>query len=102
MPPNPAPRIPAPWWGSVTNQHPFLWLLQVLDHLNDHLQRSQYFRFLWFPHSENVSVIYQDPTNKAGPTGLHVGREKGPCTKLSVLPEPGFRMDLQCKGCWGG
>ncbi|NWT46952.1 GGLO oxidase, partial [Chroicocephalus maculipennis] len=46
-------------------------LTEVLDHLEDHLKRSQYFRFLWFPHSENVSVIYQDPTNKAGPTGLH-------------------------------
>lgn len=46
-----------------------LWLLQVLDHLEDHLKRSQYFRFLWFPHSENVSVIYQDPTNKAGAAG---------------------------------
>ncbi|KAK4825330.1 hypothetical protein QYF61_026849 [Mycteria americana] len=41
-------------------------LTEVLDHLEDHLKRSQYFRFLWFPHSENVSVIYQDPTNKAG------------------------------------
>ncbi|NXX01334.1 GGLO oxidase, partial [Larus smithsonianus] len=46
-------------------------LTEVLDHLEDHLKRSQYFRFLWFPHSENVSVIYQDPTNKAGPTRLH-------------------------------
>uniref|UniRef100_A0A8C0QZR4 L-gulonolactone oxidase n=1 Tax=Canis lupus dingo TaxID=286419 RepID=A0A8C0QZR4_CANLU len=29
-----------------------------------HLKKSEYFRFLWFPHSENVSVIYQDHTNK--------------------------------------
>ncbi|NWI14975.1 GGLO oxidase, partial [Crypturellus soui] len=41
-------------------------LTEVLDHLGDHLKRSEYFRFLWFPHSENVSVIYQDPTSKAG------------------------------------
>ncbi|KFV15098.1 L-gulonolactone oxidase, partial [Pterocles gutturalis] len=46
-------------------------LTEVLDRLEEHLKRSQYFRFLWFPHSENVSVIYQDPTDKAGPTGLH-------------------------------
>uniref|UniRef100_A0A8V0YBQ3 L-gulonolactone oxidase n=1 Tax=Gallus gallus TaxID=9031 RepID=A0A8V0YBQ3_CHICK len=39
-------------------------LTEVLNHLDDHLKRSQYFRFLWFPHSENVTVIYQDPTNK--------------------------------------
>nr|XP_025972374.1 L-gulonolactone oxidase-like isoform X1 [Dromaius novaehollandiae] len=39
-------------------------LTEVLDHLSDHLKRSKYFRFLWFPHSENVSVIYQDPTSK--------------------------------------
>ncbi|OXB60644.1 hypothetical protein ASZ78_001433 [Callipepla squamata] len=44
-------------------------LTEVLNHLDDHLKRSQYFRFLWFPHSENVTVIYQDPTNKAGTTG---------------------------------
>ncbi|NWX77660.1 GGLO oxidase, partial [Alca torda] len=52
-------------------------LTEVLDHLEDHLKRSQYFRFLWFPHSENVSVIYQDPTNKASPTGLHAGKGEG-------------------------
>ncbi|KAM7173705.1 L-gulonolactone oxidase [Macrochelys suwanniensis] len=39
-------------------------LQEVLDNLDTHLQRSEYFRFLWFPHSENVSVIYQDHTNK--------------------------------------
>ncbi|XP_010081542.1 PREDICTED: L-gulonolactone oxidase-like [Pterocles gutturalis] len=39
-------------------------LTEVLDRLEEHLKRSQYFRFLWFPHSENVSVIYQDPTDK--------------------------------------
>uniref|UniRef100_A0A8D0H0K0 D-arabinono-1,4-lactone oxidase C-terminal domain-containing protein n=1 Tax=Sphenodon punctatus TaxID=8508 RepID=A0A8D0H0K0_SPHPU len=39
-------------------------ILQVLDNLDSHLQKSEYFRFLWFPHSENVSVIYQDHTNK--------------------------------------
>uniref|UniRef100_A0A7M4E4G9 L-gulonolactone oxidase n=1 Tax=Crocodylus porosus TaxID=8502 RepID=A0A7M4E4G9_CROPO len=37
-------------------------LKEVLDNLDSHLQRSEYFRFLWFPHSENVSVIYQDHT----------------------------------------
>ncbi|VFV44087.1 l-gulonolactone oxidase [Lynx pardinus] len=37
---------------------------QVLDNLDSHLKKSEYFRFLWFPHSENVSVIYQDHTNK--------------------------------------
>ncbi|XP_074847616.1 L-gulonolactone oxidase-like isoform X2 [Carettochelys insculpta] len=39
-------------------------LQEVLDNLDSHLRRSEYFRFLWFPHSENVSVIYQDHTNK--------------------------------------
>ncbi|NWV25433.1 GGLO oxidase, partial [Origma solitaria] len=28
-------------------------LPQVLDQLEQHLRRSQYFRFLWFPHSDN-------------------------------------------------
>ncbi|XP_055465794.1 L-gulonolactone oxidase isoform X2 [Psammomys obesus] len=37
---------------------------QVLDNLDSHLKKSEYFRFLWFPHSENVSIIYQDHTNK--------------------------------------
>ncbi|XP_034517220.1 L-gulonolactone oxidase isoform X3 [Ailuropoda melanoleuca] len=37
---------------------------QVLNNLDSHLKKSEYFRFLWFPHSENVSVIYQDHTNK--------------------------------------
>ncbi|XP_044516966.1 L-gulonolactone oxidase-like [Gracilinanus agilis] len=37
---------------------------EVLDNLDSHLKKSEYFRFLWFPHSENVSVIYQDHTNK--------------------------------------
>ncbi|XP_067394275.1 L-gulonolactone oxidase isoform X2 [Emydura macquarii macquarii] len=39
-------------------------LKEVLDNLDSHLQKSEYFRFLWFPHSENVSVIYQDHTDK--------------------------------------
>uniref|UniRef100_A0A4W2DRS5 L-gulonolactone oxidase n=2 Tax=Bos TaxID=9903 RepID=A0A4W2DRS5_BOBOX len=39
-------------------------LKEVLDNLDSHLKKSEYFRFLWFPHSENVSVIYQDHTNK--------------------------------------
>ncbi|CAM4529198.1 L-gulonolactone oxidase [Lepidochelys kempii] len=39
-------------------------LQEVLDNLDSHLRRSEYFRFLWFPHSENVSIIYQDHTNK--------------------------------------
>ncbi|XP_059744949.1 L-gulonolactone oxidase isoform X1 [Bos taurus] len=48
-------------------------LKEVLDNLDSHLKKSEYFRFLWFPHSENVSVIYQDHTNKhlpARPCGL--------------------------------
>ncbi|XP_043365956.1 L-gulonolactone oxidase [Dermochelys coriacea] len=39
-------------------------LQEVLDNLDSHLRRSEYFRFLWFPHSENISLIYQDHTNK--------------------------------------
>ncbi|XP_038627035.1 L-gulonolactone oxidase-like [Tachyglossus aculeatus] len=39
-------------------------LQDVLDNLESHLQQSEYFRFLWFPHSENVSVIYQDRTDR--------------------------------------
>ncbi|KAM9063715.1 L-gulonolactone oxidase isoform 2-T3 [Sarcophilus harrisii] len=39
-------------------------LKEVLDNLDSHLKKSEYFRFLWFPHSDNVSVIYQDHTNK--------------------------------------
>uniref|UniRef100_A0A674INU4 L-gulonolactone oxidase n=1 Tax=Terrapene triunguis TaxID=2587831 RepID=A0A674INU4_9SAUR len=45
-------------------------LQEVLDNLDSHLRRSEYFRFLWFPHSENVSVIYQDHTNKVRPRPL--------------------------------
>lgn len=48
----------------------FLGPTQVLDNLDSHLRRSEYFRFLWFPHSENVSVIYQDHTNKVQPSPL--------------------------------
>uniref|UniRef100_A0A674G9D5 L-gulonolactone oxidase n=1 Tax=Taeniopygia guttata TaxID=59729 RepID=A0A674G9D5_TAEGU len=40
-------------------------LTQVLDQLEEHLQNSQFFRFLWFPHTENVRIIYQDPTAQA-------------------------------------
>ncbi|XP_039582127.1 L-gulonolactone oxidase-like [Passer montanus] len=36
----------------------------VLDQLDEHLRNSQYFRFLWFPHTENVRIIYQDPTDQ--------------------------------------
>ncbi|NWU87917.1 GGLO oxidase, partial [Onychorhynchus coronatus] len=39
-------------------------LPQVLEQLEQHLLRSQYFRFLWFPHSDNVRIIYQDPTSR--------------------------------------
>ncbi|XP_030054536.1 L-gulonolactone oxidase [Microcaecilia unicolor] len=39
-------------------------LKEVLDNLDEHLQTSEYFRFLWFPHTENVYVLYQDPTDK--------------------------------------
>ncbi|NXD31022.1 GGLO oxidase, partial [Spelaeornis formosus] len=45
-------------------------LSQVLDQLEEHLERSQYFRFLWFPHSENVRIIYQDHTSQAGIPGI--------------------------------
>ncbi|XP_050162033.1 L-gulonolactone oxidase-like, partial [Myiozetetes cayanensis] len=37
----------------------------VLDQLDLHLRSSQYFRFLWFPHSDHVRIIYQDPTTRA-------------------------------------
>ncbi|XP_055970126.1 L-gulonolactone oxidase [Sorex fumeus] len=37
---------------------------EVLDHLDEHLQKSEYFRFLWFPHSDSVSVIYQDRSSR--------------------------------------
>ncbi|XP_064557180.1 L-gulonolactone oxidase-like, partial [Zonotrichia leucophrys gambelii] len=40
-------------------------LTQVLDELDEHLRNSRYFRFLWFPHTDNVRVIYQDPTEQA-------------------------------------
>ncbi|KAM4771261.1 L-gulonolactone oxidase-like [Rhinophrynus dorsalis] len=39
-------------------------LQEVLDNLDSHLNSSEYFRFFWFPHTENVSVFYQDPTDK--------------------------------------
>ncbi|KAG8506324.1 L-gulonolactone oxidase [Galemys pyrenaicus] len=39
-------------------------VLRVLDNLDSHLKKSEYFRFLWFPHSDSVSVIYQDHTTK--------------------------------------
>ncbi|NP_001088534.1 uncharacterized protein LOC495407 [Xenopus laevis] len=39
-------------------------LQEVLDNLDTHLNSSEYFRFYWFPHTENVSVFYQDPTDK--------------------------------------
>ncbi|XP_042189667.1 L-gulonolactone oxidase [Callorhinchus milii] len=39
-------------------------LTQVLTELDDHLQRSEYFRFLWFPHTDNVNVYYSDRTDK--------------------------------------
>nr|AGQ16461.1 gulonolactone oxidase [Protopterus annectens] len=39
-------------------------LKEVLDNLDSHLKKSEYFRFLWFPHTENASVIYQDRTDK--------------------------------------
>ncbi|KAJ1158225.1 hypothetical protein NDU88_010919 [Pleurodeles waltl] len=39
-------------------------LSEVLDNLDTHLHASEYFRFLWFPHTENVCVLYQDPTDK--------------------------------------
>ncbi|XP_073529935.1 L-gulonolactone oxidase-like isoform X1 [Phyllobates terribilis] len=39
-------------------------LQEVLDNLDKHLNSSEYFRFLWFPHTESVSVFYQDRTDK--------------------------------------
>ncbi|KAM9316360.1 L-gulonolactone oxidase-like [Gastrophryne carolinensis] len=39
-------------------------LPEVLDNLDSHLKSSEYFRFFWFPHTENVSIFYQDPTDK--------------------------------------
>ncbi|XP_027767002.1 L-gulonolactone oxidase-like, partial [Empidonax traillii] len=41
---------------------------QVLDQLDLHLRSSQYFRFLWFPHSDHVRIIYQDPTDPQAPS----------------------------------
>ncbi|NWZ89125.1 GGLO oxidase, partial [Nesospiza acunhae] len=46
-------------------------LTQVLDELEQHLSNSRYFRFLWFPHTENVRIIYQDPTSQAGIPKIH-------------------------------
>ncbi|KAM3931041.1 L-gulonolactone oxidase-like [Leptodactylus fuscus] len=39
-------------------------LQEVLDNLNRNLQSSEYFRFFWFPHTDSVSVFYQDTTDK--------------------------------------
>ncbi|XP_051781375.1 L-gulonolactone oxidase-like [Erpetoichthys calabaricus] len=39
-------------------------LSEVLDNLDLHLKKSEYFRFLWFPHTEYVRIIYQDRTDK--------------------------------------
>ncbi|KAM5165014.1 LOW QUALITY PROTEIN: L-gulonolactone oxidase-like [Mantella aurantiaca] len=39
-------------------------LPEVLDNLDTHLKASEYFRFWWFPHTESVSIFYQDPTDK--------------------------------------
>ncbi|CAO2591356.1 L-gulonolactone oxidase [Lemmus lemmus] len=60
-------------------------LKEVLDNLDSHLKKSEYFRFLWFPHSENVSIIYQDHTNKASA----VRAQPGPTSRsrgLTYLP----------------
>ncbi|XP_039731702.1 LOW QUALITY PROTEIN: L-gulonolactone oxidase-like [Pteropus medius] len=43
-------------------------LREVLDNLDSHLKKSEYFCFLWSPHTENVSFIYQDHTNKEPPS----------------------------------
>ncbi|XP_064411497.1 L-gulonolactone oxidase-like isoform X2 [Latimeria chalumnae] len=39
-------------------------LTEVLSNLDSHLQNSEYFRFFWFPHTDQVSIFYQDPTDK--------------------------------------
>lgn len=39
-------------------------LKDVLDNLDSHLKKSEYFCFLWFLHRENISVIYWDHTKK--------------------------------------
>lgn len=39
-------------------------LKEVLDNLDSHLKKSEYFHFLWFSHSENISIIYWDHTKK--------------------------------------
>lgn len=41
---------------------------QVLDDLDDHLQQSDHFRFLWFPHTDQVSLS-------------HVSRVRGPAPR---------------------
>nr|AGQ16462.1 gulonolactone oxidase [Fluvitrygon signifer] len=39
-------------------------LTEVLNDLDNHLQRSEYFRFLWFPHTDKTAVFYGDHTDK--------------------------------------
>ncbi|XP_015207781.2 L-gulonolactone oxidase-like [Lepisosteus oculatus] len=39
-------------------------LTEVLDNLDFHRKKSEYFRFLWFPNTEHVRIIYQDRTEK--------------------------------------
>ena len=60
---------------------PISLLCQVLDNLDSHLKKSEYFRFLWFPHSENVSIIYQDHTNKVSA----VRAQPGPASRSRGL-----------------
>ena len=40
---------------------------QVLDDLDDHLQQSDHFRFLWFPHTDQVSLSHISRVNGVVP-----------------------------------
>ncbi|XP_069786751.1 L-gulonolactone oxidase-like [Narcine bancroftii] len=39
-------------------------LSEVLTNLDAHLKESEYFRFLWFPHTDKATVFYGDHTDK--------------------------------------
>lgn len=39
-------------------------LTEVLNDLDIHLKQSEYFRFLWFPHTEKTTVFYGNHTDK--------------------------------------
>lgn len=70
---------------------------QVLDHLDEHLHKSEYFRFLWFPHSDHVSVIYQDHTQKVQSPRCQAegrGNGMGPRRARQELSWAGFKAPI--------